>query len=479
MKKESCGVFGTVCHDENLTSGIIYNGLISLQHRGQESCGIAILSDSNIKLKKFMGLVVNSVPKSFLARMKGKVGIGHVRYTTVGHSTLNDAQPFKVNYPKRGLVLSHNGNIVNYMDLKREFSQNGRSLTSSCDAEILINILAEELIKSKDYEDAVLGLMERIEGSYCTVLFTGDGNLISFRDPNGFRPFCYGKTDGTRAFASESVALETNKIELESDVKPGQMIITNPNGTFEKKQIFSCKNVSHCMFEYVYFSRPDSILDGKSVYDVRVNLGKNLAKTYAADADVIVPVPDTSRPAAEGISRETGIPVAEGLIKNRYVGRTFIMPTQNMRDDAINIKLNPIKSIIKDKKIILVDDSIVRGTTSKKIVNLVRSTGPKKIDVWITCPPIISPCFYGIDIATHGELIAANNKVPEIEKIIGADKLCYQTIDGLVDSIGFDRCKLCMACLNGQYPTNMAQKIADKMKTQTSFKGIRYWEMEQ
>jgi len=478
MKKEYCGIFGTVCQDENLTSSIIYNGLISLQHRGQEASGIAILSDSTIKLKKFMGLVVNTVPRSFLTRTKGKIGVGHVRYTTVGRSKLSDTQPFKINYPKRGLIFAHNGNIVNYVDLKKEMAHNGRELSSGCDAEIMVNILAEELIKSKDYEDAVLGLMERVEGAYSVTLFSGKGNLITFRDPNAFRPLCYGKTDGLRAFASESVALEANKIGLKSDVKAGEMIITNPDGTFEKKQILSSKNVSHCMFEYVYFSRPDSVIDGKSVYDVRVNLGRNLAKTYSADADVIVPVPDTSRPAAKGISQETGIPVAEGLIKNRYIGRTFIMPNQAMRDDAINVKLNPIKSVIKDKKVILVDDSIVRGTTSKKIVNLVKSAGPKKLDVWITCPPIISPCFYGIDISTHGELIAANNKVPEIEKIIGADKLCYQTIDGLVDSIGFDRCKLCMACLTGQYPTPMAQKIADKMKKQTSFKKIRYWERE-
>jgi len=478
MKKESCGVFGTVCQDENSTSNIIYNGLVSLQHRGQEACGIAVLSDSTIKLKKFSGLTVEAIPRSFLTKTKGSLGIGHVRYTTVGRSRLGDAQPFKLTYPKRGLVLAHNGNIVNYMDLKKELTQNGRLLGSGCDAEIIVNVLAEELVKSKDYEDTVLGLMERVEGAYSVVAFTGRGDLIVFRDPNAFKPLCYGKTDGLRAFASESVALETNKVELKSDVNAGEMIIANPNGKFERKQIFSSKNVSHCMFEYVYFSRPDSTLDGKSVYDVRVNLGMNLAKTYAADADVIVPVPDTSRPAAKGISQETGIPVAEGLIKNRYIGRTFIMPNQAMRDNAINVKLNPIRSVLKDKKVILVDDSIVRGTTSKKIVRLVKSAGPKRVDVWITCPPIISPCFYGIDIATHGELIAANNKVPEIEKIIGADKLCYQTIDGLVDSIGFDRCKLCMACLTGQYPTPKAQSIADKMKKQTSFKRIRYWERE-
>ncbi len=478
MKKESCGVFGTVCQDETLTPKLIYNGLVSLQHRGQEASGIAVLNDSGIKIKKFMGLVGNSIPRSFLTKAKGRIGVGHVRYTTVGHSVLKDAQPFKLTYPKRGLALGHNGNIVNYMDLKKELTQNGRVLGGGCDAEIIVNVLAEELIKSKDYEDAVLGVMERIEGAYSVISFTGNGDLIVFRDPNAFRPLCHGRSDGARVFASESVALETNNVELSSDVKAGEMIIANPDGKFERKQIFSSKNVSHCMFEYVYFSRPDSILDGKSVYDVRVRLGRNLAKTYAADADVIIPVPDTSRPAAKGISQETGIPVAEGLIKNRYIGRTFIMPTQTMRDNAVTVKLNPIKSVLKDKKVIIVDDSIVRGTTSKKIIRLVKSAGPKRVDVWITCPPIISPCFYGIDIATHGELIAANNKVPEIEKIIGADKLCYQTIDGLVDSIGFDKCKLCMACLTGQYPTTMAQKIADKMKKQTSFKRIRYWERE-
>jgi len=478
MKKEYCGVFGTVCQDENLTSGIIYNGLLSLQHRGQDSSGIAVLNDSTIKLKKFKGIVVDTIPKSFLTKTKGKVGVGHVRYTTVGSSKLSDAAPFKLNYPKRGIVFSHNGNIVNYMCLKKELAQNGRLIGSRCDAEMMVNVLAEELIKSKDYEDAILGLMERVEGAYSVASFTGEGDLLVFRDPNAFRPLCYGKTDGIRAFASESVALQTNKIELESDVKAGELIITNSDGMFERKQIFSSKNVSHCMFEYVYISRPDSVVDGKSVYDVRVRLGRNLAKTYAADADVIVPVPDTSRPAAKGISQETGIPYAEGLIKNRYIGRTFIMPNQVMRDNAVTVKLNPIKSVLKDKKVILVDDSIVRGTTSKKIVKLVKSAGPKSVDVWITCPPIISPCFYGIDISTHGELIAANNKVPQIEKIIGADKLCYQTIDGLVDSIGFDRSKLCMACLTGQYPTPMAQKIADKMKKQTSFKKIRYWERE-
>jgi len=470
-------VFGAVSLDENITSRLIYRGLISLQHRGQESSGISILNESNIHLKKFSGLVTDSVPLSLLPQLKGRMGIGHVRYSTVGSGGLRDAQPFMLDYLKHGLVLAHNGNIVNYMGLRKELNEAGRRLSSTCDAEVILNVLGEELLKTKDLEDAVLGVMERVEGAYSTVAFTGDKEFIAFRDPHGFRPFCYGENQESKIFASESVALEINNAKLKSDVKPGELIISDEEGKIEKREVLPCKRCAHCMFEYVYFSRPDSIINGRCVYDARVELGKNLAKTYSSDADIIVPVPDTSRPAAEGISRETGIPVAEGLIKNRYIHRTFIMPSQKMRDEAVKVKLNPIRSVLKDKHIILVDDSIVRGTTSKKIVNLVKKAGAKKVDVWITCPPIISPCFYGIDIATHGELIAANNKIPEIEKAINADKLCYQTIQGLVKAIGFKKSELCMACLTGEYPTPTAQHIADNMKDQTSLKRIRYWEM--
>ena len=478
MKKESCGVFGVVSRDENKTSSMIYNGLACLQHRGQEACGICVLDKKNIRLKKFKGLVTESIPKRLLLKFKGNMGIGHTRYSTVGASRVRDAQPFKLDYPRHGIVLAHNGNVVNYMELRKELDKNGRRLSSTCDAEVIMNVLAEELIKTKDIEDAILGVMERVEGSYSTIFFTGNGKLITFRDPNGFRPLCYGSKVGVRMFASESVALQANDVKLKSDVKPGSLLITDKEGKIEKKEILPCKNPTHCMFEYVYFSRPDSILEGKCVYDVRVNLGKNLAKTYASDADIIVPVPDTARPAAEGISRKTGIPVAEGLIKNRYVWRTFIMPSQEMRDNAVKVKLNPIESVLKDKHVILVDDSIVRGTTSRKIVRLIKKGGAKKVDVWITCPPIISPCFYGIDIATHGELIAFNDKIPEIEKRVGANNLCYQKIDGLVDAIGFKKSKLCMACLTGEYPTPLAQKISDEMKDQTSLKRVRYWEIE-
>jgi len=433
------------------------------------------LEDSKIHVKKAMGLVTDCFKERTIAELKGKVGIGHVRYSTMATSTLENAQPFVINYPKRGISFCFNGNIVNIINLRKELVQSGRLIQSGSDAEVLTHLLAEELIRKNDLENAILNCMNKIEGSYSAVFLTGDYELVAFRDPHGFKPLVFGEDENLKAFASESVAFDINDIENFSDVKPGEMVIVRKDN-FERKQVFPCKQKAHCMFEYVYFSRPDSVIEGKCVYDVRIKLGENLAKTYKADADVVIPVPDTSRPAAEGISKQTGLPVAEGLIKNRYIWRTFIMPVQKARDGAVKFKLNPIKSVIKDKKVLLVDDSIVRGTTSRKIVEIVRKAGAKKVELWITCPPIISPCFYGIDMATHTELIAANHSVEEIVKKINVDKLCYQTIEGLVDAIGFKEEELCTACLTGRYPTPLAQSLADKMRTQSTVK--RYYEVE-
>lgn len=475
LKKESCGVLGARSFNGQDVSKMIYNGLLTLQHRGQESSGISTLNENQIYLKKSMGLVSLSFPENVLNNLKGRMGIGHVRYSTAGTSTIDDAQPFKVNYPKKGIVLAHNGNLVNHLNMRNELSKNGRNLESRCDSEIITHKLAEELIRTKDIEKSIYNYTEVAEGAYSVGLFTGEGELIAFRDPNGFRPFCFGKNSKTTMFASESVALNINGINETYDVKPGEMIIFDENGKTERKQLMNPER-KHCMFEYVYFSRPDSVMEGKSVYDVRIELGRSLAKTYTSKADIIIPVPDTSKSAAEGISRETGLPVAEGLMKNRYIYRTFIMPEQRIRSLSVGMKLNPVKSVLKDKHVILVDDSIVRGTTMKKIVDMVRKSGAKKIDLWVTCPPIISPCFYGIDIATHGELIAANHSVPEIEKTLKVDKLCYQTIEGLTKSIGLGE-NICKACLTGRYPTCFAQKLADKMKTQKTLKHQRYYEI--
>jgi amidophosphoribosyltransferase len=466
--KEACGIIGAI-GTRNLREKIYY-GLIALQHRGHESVGFSFLNENGIILRKSMGLVTE-FPQNSFSELRGNIGIGHVRYSTIGNSTIGDAQPFMVENPRNGIVLAHNGNVVNYLNLKREI----KNVNSTCDAEIILRTFSSELNRTNDIEKAVRNCMNKIEGAYSVVAFTGESEMISFRDPFGFKPICYGKNNELEMIASESVALDINKIKNFSDIKPGEMLILK-EGKTERRKVIKNKNHAHCMFEYVYFSRPDSVIDGKCVYDVRIKLGENLARNYETDADVIVPVPDTSRPAAEGISMKTGIPVFEGLIKNRYIGRTFIMPKQEMRDKAVFLKLNPLKSVIKDKHVLLVDDSIVRGTTSKKIINLVKEAGAKKVDFWVTCPPIISPCFYGIDIATHNELIAFKNSISEIEKKIGANKLCYQTIDGLEKAIGFDENELCIACLTGHYPTPLAQKIADNMK-EKNFSGRRYLEV--
>ncbi len=481
--KECCGVVGAL----NKSGDVINNvwlALLALQHRGQESSGIFTFDGDTFHQKKELGLIS---PLENFSRLAGKIGIGHVRYSTVGRPADTDtskdlvaidnfAQPFFVDFPRKGMALCHNGNLVNAVGLSKMLLSNGIFLSARCDSEVILKTLVHELMQTRDIETSVRNCMAKLEGAYSVTAVTGEGEVIAFRDPNGFRPLCYGENENLSMVGSESVALNVNGIDKVKDVEPGEMMLITEDGIWTK-QVVPCERKAYCMFEYVYFSRPDSVLNGKDVYAARINLGKNLAETYETDADVIVPVPDTARPAAEGISRETGIYVAEGLIKNRYIGRTFIMPEQRTRDDSVNVKLNPVRSVLKDKKVILVDDSIVRGTTSKKIVNLLKRAGAKEVNVWITCPPIISPCFYGIDIATHGELIAANQKIPEIAKTIGADKLCYQTLPGLVTAIGFEPNELCLACLTGSYPTQLAQKIADEMKEKRLKERVRYWEM--
>ncbi|NYZ78668.1 amidophosphoribosyltransferase [Candidatus Micrarchaeota archaeon] len=478
--REACGVFGIYSFRKDEVAPLVYNGLIAIQHRGQDSAGIATFDGKQIHLKKGMGLTSDVFSEDDLLAMKGTVGIGSVRYPTCGSSSLRDAQPFKVDLPREGLAIAHNGNLVNFTALKDELNSGGTPIISGCDSEIILKVLADELNRTEDIFQAVAKVMKRLEGAYCEVILTGRGELIAFRDPNGFRPLCFGRNEDCIIFASESVALDINDVELTEQVKPGEAILVNEKGVERRLVAKSAKR--HCMFEYVYFSRPDSILDAGSVYNIRVELGKNLAKSHPANADVIIPVPDTSRPAAEGFSRESGIKVEEGLIKNRYIMRTFIMPEQSIRDDAIKKKLNPLKTILKGKRVIVIDDSIVRGTTTNKLVKLLKDAGAKEVHVRITCPPIISPCFYGIDISSHSELIAfrCNGNVEEIRKILRADSLGYQTIEGLVDAIGIGKEHLCMACLNEDYPTPGAAKIAKEMKKRSGEEikeKKRYWEI--
>lgn len=487
--KESCGVVGASSGSAEVI-GDLWHAMLALQHRGQEGNGVFTFDGSRFYHRKTLGLI-DEVDD--FASLHGTCGIGHVRYSTTGLSPLDPRiradscqelmetalQPFFVNYPKGGIALCHNGNLVNYVNLRRGLTDQERFLASDSDAEVILGYLAKELSETRDFEKAVSKFALTMEGAYSAVAITGEQELIAFRDPYGFRPLCYGKRGDTIFFASESVGLDAVGAELISDVKPGEMVAANAHGEVERQTVVPCERTAHCMFEYVYFSRPDSTINGKEVYPIRMKLGEELAKTYKTDADVVVPVPDTARPAVEGIARITGIEASEGLIKNRYIGRTFIMPGQTRRENSVALKLNTVKSVLKDKKVIVVDDSIVRGTTSRKIVNLVRAARPKSVEFWVTCPPIVSPCFYGIDISTHAELIAASKTVPEIERVLNADRVCYQMIEGLVNAIGFDRDKLCMACLTGEYPTPLAQKIADTMKKRMGGEDKRrYWERE-
>jgi amidophosphoribosyltransferase len=473
---ENCGVMGVLNGGSNV-SPMIYYGLLALQHRGQESCGIGTHDGQKIHLKKAVGLVNEAFSMESLVQLPGRLGIGHNRYSTAGESILDDASPFMVSSPNRGLVLAHNGNIVNAFEIKKNLVESGTSLFSCCDSEVMLQLLADELRRTKDVFKSVENLMTRLEGGYSVTAFTGEGELIAFRDPLGFRPLSYSRNDNLFLVASESVAFDINDLNITGDISPGEIVVANDKGV-EKRKLVKDNKSKHCMFEYVYFSRPDSILDGKFVYDVRIRLGQNLAKKTDRSADVIVPVPDTARPAAEGFSRATGLPVAEGLIKNRYALRTFIMPGQSQRANAVRIKMNALKPVIKDKRVILIDDSIVRGTTSRSIVNLVRKAGAKEVHLQITCPPLIGPCPYGIDISTYNELTAFNHSVEEIARMIGADSLNYQDIDGLVNAIGLPRDELCLACLTNQYPTRKAQIICDKMRTSTAHDKRRQWEIE-
>ncbi|MEM2963645.1 MAG: amidophosphoribosyltransferase [Candidatus Anstonellales archaeon] len=476
-KREACGIFGIYSKIGHPVSFRIYNGLSMLQHRGQDSAGIATSNGSKIFVKTGLGLVADIFDRKAIESLIGHVGIGHTRYPTIGGCTKEDAQPQIISSPKRGMALAHNGNIANYSEISSELAKSGRMISSGCDAEIILHLFALEYEKTHNFFSAARKCMEKLDGSYSAVLVSGEGDLVVFRDPYGIKPLCYGEDNEKMIFASESVALDINEVELSGYVQPGEVVVVNEHG-ISRKVVMPNKKPAHCMFEYVYFARPDSILESRLVYEVRVELGRRLAEVMPVDADAIVPVPDTARPAAIGYSERSGIPVVEGLLKNRYIGRTFIMPSQEKRNEAVRLKLNPVRHLIKDKEIIMIDDSIVRGTTCGPIVALLKKGGAKKVHVRITSPPIIAPCFYGIDLPTYSELIAANYNVAKIAKKIGADSLAYLPIDDLVSAIGLGD-RLCLGCITDKYPTKTAEKLSKKLKAHGGkLKGCRIWEGE-
>ncbi len=467
--EDKCGIVGIHCPDEskNVTS-FVYYCLYALQHRGQESAGIATFNpETGLNHHCGMGLITDVFDDDLIQNLHGNMSIGHVRYSTTGQSKLENSQPFVTDFGDGFIAMAHNGDIVNSDELKKELIDQGFYFKSDSDSEVICYMLKKEHYDNgKNVLDAIEAVCKKLVGSYALTILV-DGELYGVRDPMGIKPLAVAKRDDEFILASETVAFDVINAEYVRDIVPGEVVYFD-NDEINSHMLESagkCK-LSHCMFEYVYFARPDSTIDGINVYETRMNIGRQLHELYPIDADIVIPVPDSSIPAAIGYSRASGIPYGEGLIKNRYVGRTFIMPTQEERELAVRLKLNPIKEAIKGKKIILIDDSIVRGTTSKQLLDLVKEAEPAEIHFLVGCPPVIAPCYYGVAMATKKELIAANYSVEEIQKQLDIDSLGYITLPALVKAIGMDKEKLCLGCLNEEYPT----EIPEGLEAETYYK---------
>jgi len=462
---DECGIVGVSFKQETSAALSIYYALFALQHRGQESAGITVHDGSQVRTLKGMGLVPDVFNRADIQKLKGHVGIGHVRYSTTGSSKIENCQPLLVSFKSGTIAIAHNGNLVNSKELKTALEKEGRIFLSDSDTEVIAHLLVKELMHS-GIEDAVKEVMKQIVGSYSLAILI-DKTLIVIRDPLGIKPLCLGCLDNGYVVASESVAIDILNGQLIRDVAPGEMLIFS-NGTYESHQLIKSKNNAHCVFEYIYFARPDSVIDGQLVYNVRMRIGETLFREHPAIADIVSPVPDSGITYAIGFSKKSGIDYMEGLMKNRYIGRTFIMPGQDMRETAVRLKLNSIKPNIDGKSIVLVDDSIVRGTTSRRIIDMIRKSGTREVHMRVASPPIISPCYLGIDMATREELIAAHKAVKGVEALINADSLGYLSIDGLVESIGIPMEDLCLGCLSGIYPVEILGERCAKRQLKLS-----------
>ena len=449
---EECGVFGVITPEPTDVANIVYYGLYALQHRGQESCGIVVNSDGVFESHKDLGLVSEVFTPDILSRLpSGTMAVGHARYGTTGGTSRNNCQPIEVNHRKGLMALAHNGNLSNAVELRNELEMTGAIFHTTSDTETIAYIVTKERLKTPSIEDALSSAMNIIDGAYSLVLMSPQ-KLICARDKYGFRPLCYGKTpDGSYVIASESCALTAVGAEFVRDVEPGEIIVFSKHGIVSRREHCNKKDKKLCIFEYIYFARPDSVIDGVSVHTARVRAGSILAKTHPVDADVVIGVPDSGLDAALGYSRESGIPYGIGLIKNKYIGRTFISPGQNSRVDKVKIKLSAIEESVKDKRVILIDDSIVRGTTSGRIVKLLREAGAREIHMRISSPPFLHPCYYGTDIDSEEHLIACKHTEDEIAEMICADSLGYLPVSKLSELI--DSNEYCSACFDGCYPT--------------------------
>lgn len=450
---EECGVFGMYDLDGGDVASSIYYGLFALQHRGQESCGIAVSDTEGPKGKvlsqKGMGLVNEVFHAEGLEKLKGNIGVGHVRYSTTGASNSQNVQPLVLNYVKGTLMLAHNGNLVNANKLREEMEYTGAIFHTTIDTEVIAYLIARERLKAPTAEEAVKCAMRKLQGAY-SIIISSPRKLIGARDPYGFRLLVIGKRDNSYILASETCALDAVDAEFVRDVKPGEIVMLDADG-IQSDETLCHATPAKCIFEYIYFARPDSYLDGVSVYNSRIMAGKILAQMHPADADIVVGVPESGNVAAMGFSAQSGIPYGTAFMKNSYVGRTFIKPKQSARESSVKIKLNVMKEVVRGKRVVMVDDSIVRGTTSERIVRMLKAAGATEVHVRISSPPFLHPCYFGTDVPSCDQLIAHNNTVDEICKMIGADSLGYLDGERLHELIGGDR-GYCDACFSGKYP---------------------------
>jgi amidophosphoribosyltransferase len=459
--REACGIFGVYAPGEDVAR-ITFFALFALQHRGQESAGIATSDGKKVQVYARMGLVSQVFSEESLSQLGGNIAIGHNRYSTTGSSRICNAQPIVIGTGDEVMAIAHNGNIVNSEHLRSELISQGYNFNSSTDSEVIANLIHSA--PGQTWLDKIRFAMRRIRGAYSLVILTKD-KLFAVRDPFGVRPLCLGKINGYWVVASESCAIDHIGALFLRDINPGEIVAIDANGSQSYHEIVEKK--ATCVFEYIYFARPDSIIDGRLVYQTRQAMGAQLAEEYPVKADLVVGVPDSATVAGIGYAQKSQVPHAEGLMKNRYVGRTFIAPDQRMRDLGVKMKFNPMPDILRDKRVVLVDDSIVRGTTTPKVVNLLRKAGAKEVHMRVCAPPIRYPCFFGVDMASRRELIAAQKTVDGVRDYIGADTLGYISIDGLVKAIGLPRDNFCMACFTGDYPIPVQLEM-DKLALETT-----------
>ena len=451
---EECGVFGVFAPNTQDVASLVYYGLFALQHRGQESAGIVVNDDGVFTYRKDTGLVSEIFTAERLEKLGlGNMAVGHVRYGTTGGGERRNAQPVVVNHLKGNMALAHNGNLVNSYELRTALEEQGSIFHSTSDTEVIAYVVTKERLKTRNIEDAVVQSIKKLEGAFSMIIMS-PSKLIAARDPHGFRPLCYGRReDGTYIVASETCALDAVNAELIREIEPGEVVVFTKDGVTSITENCNTAIKAFCVFEYLYIARPDSVCEGCSVHAARMRVGELLADAYPIDADIVVGVPDSGTDAAIGYSRKSGIPYDIGLIKNKYIGRTFIAPSQGMREEMVSIKLNVVQSVVKDKRVILVDDSIVRGTTSAKIVKRLRDGGAKEVHMLSSAPPYMNPCYYGVDIDSRESLIAANHSLDEIAGIIGADSVHFLSIEDVRKIAGTDGSGFCYACFDGNYPT--------------------------